>query len=222
MKRALLALRQLDRQLLKMKEQYRYFVPKQGWIKTVRKSLGLTLAQMAKRMGLNSSRIVRLEHDEIEGRVTLRSLQAVANSLDCSLVYAFVPNVGLEEFLKKQARKLALEQLKQTAHTMGLEAQSVDEEWLKSQLKEINRRVITKKLEVFMAKLKLEYPSGAMPLDPDEMDGLIPSHITTQGQLNEWEQANILEAEKWIGDIASTIEFGNAINFNISFDLTYG
>jgi len=43
-----------------------------------------------------------------------------------------------------------------------------------------------------------EYPEGATPLDPDEARGLIPKHITTQGQLNEWEHVNILEAEKWI------------------------
>ena len=39
-----------------------------------------------------------------------------------------------------------------------------------------------------------EYPPGATPLDPDEANGLIPKHIATQGQLNEWEQVNLLEA----------------------------
>ncbi|MCH9643550.1 MAG: mobile mystery protein B [Gammaproteobacteria bacterium] len=43
-----------------------------------------------------------------------------------------------------------------------------------------------------------EYPAGATPLDPDEVDGLIPAHIMNQSQLNEWEQMNILEAEKWV------------------------
>lgn len=38
---------------------------------------------------------------------------------------------------------------------------------------------------------------GATPLEQDEINGLIPSHITTQEQLNEWEHANILKAEKW-------------------------
>jgi len=33
--------------------------------------------------------------------------------------------------------------------------------------------------------VKFEYPPGATPLDPDDAAGLIPSHITTQGQLNE-------------------------------------
>lgn len=45
--------------------------------------------------------------------------------------------------------------------------------------------------------MKFEYAPGATPLDPDEAAGLIPRHISTQGQLNEWELANILEAEKW-------------------------
>lgn len=38
-------------------------------------------------------------------------------------------------------------------------------------------------------------PPGATPLEQEDMEGLLPQHLTTQGQLNEWEQANILEAE---------------------------
>ena len=45
--------------------------------------------------------------------------------------------------------------------------------------------------------ISLDYPPGATPLDPDEATGLIPSHITTHGQLNEWELVNILEGERW-------------------------
>lgn len=32
--------------------------------------------------------------------------------------------------------------------------------------------------------MKFEYPIGATPLDPDEVDGLIPLHVTIQSQLN--------------------------------------
>lgn len=46
--------------------------------------------------------------------------------------------------------------------------------------------------------MKFEYALGATPLDLDEINGLIPSHITTQGQLNEWEAANILKAESQV------------------------
>lgn len=43
------------------------------------------------------------------------------------------------------------------------------------------------------------YPFGATPLDPNEIEDLIPKHIVTLLELNEWEQANILEAEMWLG-----------------------
>lgn len=45
--------------------------------------------------------------------------------------------------------------------------------------------------------MNFDYPPGATPLDPDEAAGLIPSHIATHAQLNEWEMANILEGEVW-------------------------
>lgn len=43
-----------------------------------------------------------------------------------------------------------------------------------------------------------EYPPGATPLTPAEEEGLIPAHVTTRSELNELEQANILEAETWL------------------------
>lgn len=39
---------------------------------------------------------------------------------------------------------------------------------------------------------------GSTPLEPDDLKGLLPKHVTTQNLLNEWEQANILEAEQWV------------------------
>lgn len=43
----------------------------------------------------------------------------------------------------------------------------------------------------------LEYPPGATPIDEDEAAALIPGHITTQSELNEWEQTNIADAAIW-------------------------
>lgn len=45
--------------------------------------------------------------------------------------------------------------------------------------------------------VNFDYPPGATPLDADELAGLIPSHINTQGELNEWEQLNIEQGEAW-------------------------
>ena len=46
--------------------------------------------------------------------------------------------------------------------------------------------------------MKLEYPPGATPIDADEAAGLIPSHLTLQRELNEFEEANILLATEWL------------------------
>jgi Fic-DOC domain mobile mystery protein B len=46
--------------------------------------------------------------------------------------------------------------------------------------------------------IDFKYPKGATPIDPDEAIGLRLTHITTQGELNRWEQENIVEALAWI------------------------
>ncbi len=38
---------------------------------------------------------------------------------------------------------------------------------------------------------------GTTPLDPDEAAGLLPAHIATREQLDEWEAENILDGERW-------------------------
>ena len=45
--------------------------------------------------------------------------------------------------------------------------------------------------------IKFATIKGATPISTDEVHNLIPGHITTQEELNEWEQNNILQAEQW-------------------------
>jgi Fic-DOC domain mobile mystery protein B len=45
--------------------------------------------------------------------------------------------------------------------------------------------------------VKFDYPVGSTPLNADEAEGLLQQHITTQGELNAWEQHNILKAQEW-------------------------
>lgn len=41
-------------------------------------------------------------------------------------------------------------------------------------------------------------PAGATPLDGDELEGLLPTHLVDRSQLNEWEQRNIESALLWL------------------------
>ncbi|MGH8130415.1 MAG: mobile mystery protein B [Steroidobacteraceae bacterium] len=45
--------------------------------------------------------------------------------------------------------------------------------------------------------MNVRNPDSATPVDPDEARALIPSHIATQAELNEWEHDNIVEGERW-------------------------
>jgi len=40
--------------------------------------------------------------------------------------------------------------------------------------------------------------AGATSLDGEEMEGLLPSHLVSRSQLNEWEQQNIEAALLWL------------------------
>lgn len=44
----------------------------------------------------------------------------------------------------------------------------------------------------------IEYPEGATPLDPDEIEGVKFKHITTRGELDHLEQGNIQMGLGWL------------------------
>ena len=46
--------------------------------------------------------------------------------------------------------------------------------------------------------MEFHYPEGATPLDPNEIKGLLLTHITTRSELDRWEQDNINEALAWL------------------------
>lgn len=53
--------------------------------------------------------------------------------------------------------------------------------------------------------MEFTYQPGQTPLDPDEKEGLKPKHISTQGELNEWEQLNIIKGARWASASSSRI-----------------
>jgi len=66
-----------------------------------------------------------------------------------------------------------------------------------------------------VTKLEIHYPPGATPLDPNELGGLIPKYITTQGELNRHERENIVEAADWA--LGSTRH--DCLNISFCFEL---
>lgn len=140
-----LTIKQLDNQLKEWQTlKIRYGRPRAGWIKTLRAALCMSAEQLAKRLGLTRGRINQLENAEVRGAVTLRALNEAANALECELIYAIVPkaNSTLENIIKTRANEVAKEQVARVAHSMSLEAQSVDADMLTIQKDELTKNLI--------------------------------------------------------------------------------
>lgn len=101
--------------------------PHTGWIRAIRTALGMSMATLAGRLEVNKSRISKIEQDEIAGNLTVKTMQKVADGLDCVFVYGFVPRSSLEETVQKQAYLKASEELSKLLHTMKLEAQNISD-----------------------------------------------------------------------------------------------
>ena len=98
---------QLEHKIKPLKEVLSTGVLQQGWIKTVREALGLSARQLGKMVGLDQSRISRLENAEKSGNLKLASLQKIAKGLNMQFVYGFVPEDSLEQVVMAQAKKVA-------------------------------------------------------------------------------------------------------------------
>lgn len=97
-----------------------------GWIKIIREALGMSTSQLAKKVGINQSRISRLENAEMDGGdLKLSSLKKIADALDMHFVYGFVPKNGLETMVLEQAKKIAFKRMEKVNHTMRLEEQEL-------------------------------------------------------------------------------------------------
>jgi predicted DNA-binding mobile mystery protein A len=86
----------------------------------------MSQAALAARLGISGPAVHKLEHAELMGGITLAKLAEVATALDCSLVYALVPNTSIEETVQAKAQRAAASTLEYASRTMALEAQGVD------------------------------------------------------------------------------------------------
>jgi predicted DNA-binding mobile mystery protein A len=124
-KRAAQSRSRLDERLKKLGPATRYSSPVRGWIKAIREALSMSTAQLANRLHIKQPSVVALEQSEAKGSIELATLRRVAEALDCTLVYALVPNKPLETIVRNRARTFARRRLEPVEHTMLLEDQKV-------------------------------------------------------------------------------------------------
>ena len=139
-----LARRQLDKLFRQAHLESLRQRPTKGWIRAIRDALGLNVRQLAQRMRKTHSVVVRLEASEAADAITLGSLRAAAEAMDCTLIYAIVPNRPLTETVRVRATAVANAQLARVHHTMRLEDQALDSNDLEEQRERLIQNILAR------------------------------------------------------------------------------
>lgn len=117
--------------------------PANGWLNAVRTSLGMSLEQVAHKLGVSKQNVQSLETREKQKTISLKSLEAVAHAMDMQLVYALIPkDDSLDALIERKAEALAYDLVQRTAQTMILEDQAVTYERLKDAVAERKQEII--------------------------------------------------------------------------------
>jgi predicted DNA-binding mobile mystery protein A len=115
---------QLDRQLDAIRSELANLrAPKGGWVRTIRRALGMTLEQLARRARIRQASVSQIEKSEALGKIRLDTLARMADALDCELVYALVPRRPLAAVVSDRLTEIAERRYRRTAHSMALENQ---------------------------------------------------------------------------------------------------
>jgi predicted DNA-binding mobile mystery protein A len=130
---------QLDKRFREIGPTSRFESPVRGWIKAIREALGMSTQQLAQRLKIKQPSLVDLEKSEAKGSIELATLRRVAEALDCTLVYALVPNKPIETMVRDRARTFTRKRREQVEHSMLLEDQKVTSKDAEARLDEIVR-----------------------------------------------------------------------------------
>jgi predicted DNA-binding mobile mystery protein A len=119
--------------------------PKEGWISVMRKALGMSAPELARRMGVTKPAIYQAERKEREGGITIQHLERMAEALGGRLVYAIVPNGSIDDMLHAQAHKRAESVVRRASAHMALEKQSLTAEQIDEEIERLADELLRKR-----------------------------------------------------------------------------
>ncbi len=117
--------------------------PREGWIASARKALGISAAQLGRMVGSTRANISSIERSEQNERATLRTMKTMAEAMGCRFVYAVIPaEGGIDDALKKQAWKKAQAIVMRASTHMALEQQVLSKDALEDEIKDLARDLL--------------------------------------------------------------------------------
>jgi predicted DNA-binding mobile mystery protein A len=83
-------------------------IPKTGWVRAIRAALGISQSQLAARAGVSRATVQQMERAEGRRRITLASLDRLADAMGCRVAFAILPKGGtLDDIRRRQALERA-------------------------------------------------------------------------------------------------------------------
>ena len=100
--------------------------PKLGWARVIRTALSMPLSFPANELGISRQGVLKLEKNEAEETISLKSLRQLAQAMGCELHYTIIPHEGsLKRIIEKRAEKKAKAMVSDVNNTMVLEDQKI-------------------------------------------------------------------------------------------------
>lgn len=139
-----LQLEQLDKKFKAFRKLNKLTPPK-GWVFATRTTLGMSLGQLGKRMGVSAQAVKGLEQREKNGSISLKNLDEAAKAFGLRLTYGFYsPDKSLKKIIDDRAYKMAEQIVARTHKTMQLENQANSKARLKRAIKERAKEIVDK------------------------------------------------------------------------------
>ena len=121
------------------------FLPITAQIREIRKALGMSQVQLAKKLGFSSNvPIVKMEKGQVVNP-TIDTLKKYAEALQCKLLIRFVPKEEIEKMVDEQAEKKAREIVSLSVGNSAMELQKPDDDVIEDEVKELKRDLLLKK-----------------------------------------------------------------------------
>jgi len=138
-----LQLEQLDRKIKAFNRLNNVSQPVEGWVRSIRVALGMSLEQLSKILGVKPQSLIKVEQREKEGVVNIKTLKQISEVLGLKFVYGFsAPKSSLEKIVKKRAYDVARGIVLRSDKSMQLESQGNSRLRIKKAIKERADKII--------------------------------------------------------------------------------
>lgn len=115
-------------------------------LKLMRKALGMTQVQLAKRVHGEQMMLSRVENESVDPR--LSTLKKIAEGLNCELLIQLVPKEDIAAFIDKKAEEKAREIIELSVANAAMESQKPPSDLIEEQVEELKKQIMTKHRDV--------------------------------------------------------------------------